>query len=266
MPVDGEDLFDVPMRLTVTDNPPTQAAINIAVYVIEQEDCTTSPSAKRAKSQARRLHAYQYQEADTRVLADGTYDFEFNIDPGHYCLIAEYIDANGDEITSSGNALSVEGKLTPTNSSAVSPVCSALPVSLCLRGSARRCARKILEGENETTESKVSPKPARPALLPAPVAPARGSYSPPGAPPAQQPTVRSAWCSTRRSACRRTCRLHRPPNQPLPLGVKERLSPLKTATSSRSSLMAPTTKPSTFRTPKAPTCLMKDEVNGGVRF
>ena len=41
MPVDGEDVFDVPMRLTVTaDNPPAQSAINIAVYVIEQDDCT----------------------------------------------------------------------------------------------------------------------------------------------------------------------------------------------------------------------------------
>ena len=85
LPVDGEDLFDVPMRLTVTaDNPPTQAAINIAVYVIEQDDCTDfTLSEKMQEAKGGDSHAYQYQEADSRVLAGGTYDFEFNIDPAN---------------------------------------------------------------------------------------------------------------------------------------------------------------------------------------
>ena len=50
LPVDGEDMFDVPMRLTVTaDAPPTQSAINIAVYVIEQRTAPISRSVKRCK-------------------------------------------------------------------------------------------------------------------------------------------------------------------------------------------------------------------------
>ena len=115
VPVDGEDMFDVPMRLTVTaDNPPAQSAINIAVYVIQQDDCTDfTLSEKMQEAKAGGNHDYQYQEATQRVLADGTYDFEFNIDPGQYCLIAEYIDGNGDKITSDGQSLSVEGKLYP---------------------------------------------------------------------------------------------------------------------------------------------------------
>ncbi|MGB1099203.1 MAG: hypothetical protein ACPG34_08015, partial [Poseidonia sp.] len=160
LPVDGEDLFDVPMRLTVTaDNPPKNPTISIAVYVIEQEDCTDfTLSEKMQEAKQGGSHAYQYQEADTRVLEDGTYDFEFNIDPGHYCLIAEYIDANGDKITSSGNALSVEGKLYPNQ------FLGGFPGLLCLGLSAfafvgaqkhGAALRKILEGENETTESKV---------------------------------------------------------------------------------------------------------------
>ena len=115
VPVDGEDMFDVPMRLTVTaTSPPTQSNINIAVYVIEQDDCTDfTLSEKMQDAKTGDSHSNQYQEAESRVLADGTYDFEFNIDPGQYCLIAEYIDGNGDKITSDEQSLSVEGKLYP---------------------------------------------------------------------------------------------------------------------------------------------------------
>ena len=47
------------------------------------------------------------------MLAEGEYDFEFNIDPGQYCLIAEYIDGDGEKIQDEGMALSVKGKLYP---------------------------------------------------------------------------------------------------------------------------------------------------------
>ena len=33
------------------------------------------------------------------MLEDGTYEFEFNIDPSHYCLAAQYIDADGEKIS-----------------------------------------------------------------------------------------------------------------------------------------------------------------------
>ena len=129
------------------------------MYVIEQEDCTDfTLSEKMQEAKQGDSHAYQYQEADTRVLADGTYDFEFNIDPGHYCLIAEYIDANGDKITSSGNALSVEGKLYPNQFLGGFPglLCLALSAFAFVGAQKHGAAlRKILEGENETTESKV---------------------------------------------------------------------------------------------------------------
>ena len=160
MPVDGEDVFDVPMRLTVTaDNPPAQSAINIAVYVIEQDDCTDfTLSEKMQQAKAGNSHTYQYQEADSRVLADGTYDFEFNIDPGQYCLIAEYIDGNGDKISSQGNALTVEGKLYPNQffGGILGLLCLALS-GFAFVGAQKHGAvlRGVLEGENETTESKV---------------------------------------------------------------------------------------------------------------
>ena len=192
LPVDGEDLFDVPMRLTVTaDNPPTQAAINIAVYVIEQDDCTDfTLSEKMQEAKGGDSHAYQYQEADSRVLAGGTYDFEFNIDPGQYCLIAEYIDGNGDKITSSGSALNVEGKLYPNQffGGILGLLCLSLSGFAFLGAQKHGTAlRKILEGENETTESKVLSEASKARIAAGPGgAPPAGPTGPPGAPPASQ--------------------------------------------------------------------------------
>ena len=192
LPVDGEDLFDVPMRLTVTaDNPPTQAAINIAVYVIEQDDCTDfTLSEKMQEAKGGDSHAYQYQEADSRVLAGGTYDFEFNIDPGQYCLIAEYIDGNGDKITSSGSALNVEGKLYPNQffGGILGLLCLSLSGFAFVGAQKHGTAlRKILEGENETTESKVLSEASKARIAAGPGgAPPAGPTGPPGAPPAEQ--------------------------------------------------------------------------------
>ena len=192
LPIEGEDAFDVPMRLTVTaDNPPAQSAINIAVYVIQQEDCTEvqSVSEKMQTAKGGESHEHQYQEATSRVLADGTYDFEFDIDPGQYCLIAEYIDGNGDKITSSGHAMSVEGKLYPNQffGGALGLLCLGLSAFAFVGAQKHgKVLRSILEGENETTESKVLSEASKARIAAGPGgAPPTGPSGPPGAPPAQ---------------------------------------------------------------------------------
>ena len=192
LPIDGEDLFDVPMRLTVTaDNPPAQSAINIAVYVIQQEDCTDfTLSEKMLEAKAGDSHDHQYQEAADRVLADGTYDFEFNIDPGQYCLIVEYINGDGEKITTEGHKMSVEGKLYPNQffGGVLGILCLALS-AFAFVGAQKHGAvlRKILEGENETTESKVLSEASKARIAAGPGgAPPAGPSGPPGAPPAEQ--------------------------------------------------------------------------------
>ena len=190
VPVDGEDMFDVPMRLTVTaTSPPTQSNINIAIYVIEQDDCTDfTLSEKMQDAKTGGSHSNQYQEAESRVLADGTYDFEFNIDPGQYCLIAEYIDGNGDKITSDEQSLSVEGKLYPNQfiGGVLGLLCLGLS-GFAFVGAQKHGAvlRKILEGENETTESRVLSEASqdRIAAGPSGAPPSSGPSGPPGAPP-----------------------------------------------------------------------------------
>ena len=183
VPVDGEDMFDVPMRLTVTaTSPPTQSNINIAVYVIEQDDCTDfTLSEKMQDAKTGGSHSNQYQEAESRVLADGTYDFEFNIDPGQYCLIAEYIDGNGDKITSDEQSLSVEGKLYPNQfiGGVLGLLCLGLS-GFAFVGAQKHGAvlRKILEGENETTESRVLSEASQDRI----------AAGPSGAPPSSGPS------------------------------------------------------------------------------
>ncbi len=203
VPVDGEDMFDVPMRLTVTaTSPPTQSNINIAVYIIEQDDCTDfTLSEKMQEAKGGESHSFQYQEASSRVLADGAYDFEFNIDPGQYCLIAEYIDGNGDKITSEGQLLSVEGKLYPNQfiGGVLAILCLGLS-AFAFVGAQKHGSvlRTILEGENETTESRVlsEASQSRIAAGPSGAPPSDGPSGPPGAPPEgpagppeQSPTV-----------------------------------------------------------------------------
>jgi hypothetical protein len=198
LPLDGPDLFDVPMRLTVTAvEPPAQPSVNIAVYVIEQKDCTDySLSEKVVEAREGDSHAYQYQEGSERVLAEGTYDFEFNIDPGHYCLIAEYINGTGAKITDAGMALTVEGKLYPNQffGGVAGLACLSLS-AFAFVGAQRHGAalRKVLEGENETTESKVLSDASQARIMAGPsgAPPSSGpSGGPPGAPPsAEDPAV-----------------------------------------------------------------------------
>ena len=191
-PVDWEDLFEVPLRLTLTAyKPPPQSANNIAVYVIQQDDCTDfTLSEKMQEAKSGNSHDYQYQEATERVLADGTYDFEFNIDPGQYCLIAEYIDGNGDKITTSGHSMSVEGKLYPNQffGGVLGLLCLGLS-AFAFVGAQKHgtVLRTILEGENETTESKVLSDASKARIAAGPGgAPPAGPSGPPGAPPAEQ--------------------------------------------------------------------------------
>ena len=270
LPVDGEDMFDVPMRLTVTaDNPPTQSNINIAVYVIEQDDCTDfTLSEKMQDAKGGDSHATSIKRPILRVLAGGTYDFEFNIDPGQYCLVAEYIDGNGDKITSEGQSLSVEGKLYPNQfiGGILGVLCFSLSGFAFLGAQKHgQALRKILEGENETTESKVLVRSQQARIAAGPGgAPPQGQPGPPGAPPAGpvQRVLRA---------------LHPDASPPKPPAVEPprhtepdegTFEPAeKTAISSVNCPMELTTKRSTCRTLTAePTFLTRDEQRNGIRF
>jgi hypothetical protein len=189
LPLEGEDLFDVPMRLTVTaSNPPTEPSINIAVYVVEQKDCTDySLSEKMVEAKEGESHAYQYQEGSERVLPEGTYDFEFNIDPGQYCLVAYYIDAQGEIIDTGDIGMAVDGKLYPNQfiGGILGFACLSLS-AFAFVGAQRHGAamRKILEGEAESTEAKVLSEASQARIMAGPTGapPTSGPGGPPETP------------------------------------------------------------------------------------
>lgn len=193
LPLDGEDLFDVPMRLTVlaTTPPAVTEKIDIGVYVIQQEDCTDyAMSEKMEEAKSGDSHAYQYQEANQAILAEKSYEFEFNIDPGQYCIVSWYIYENGDPVTGKSMELSVDGKLYPNQffGGLAGLVCLSLSgfafVGAQRHGSA---LRKLLEGENESTESKVLSEASQARIAAGPSGPPQAGPS--GPPPAAGPSA-----------------------------------------------------------------------------
>ena len=184
VPVDGEDIFDVPVRLTVAaTKPPSQSNVHIGVYMIEQEDCASNLGTYTTEAREGDSHSYQYKETKESVQGDGEYEFEFAIDPGHYCVIVEYLGADGEKIGQTSDGLSVRGKLYPNQffGGLLGIIC------LCLSGAAFVGAQKhgsvlrsILEGENETTESKVLSEVNKSRI-------ASGPSGPPGSGPSGPP-------------------------------------------------------------------------------
>jgi len=193
VPVDGEDIFDVPVRLTVTATEPPSQYINvhIGVYMIEQEDCASNLGAYTAEAREGASHSYQYKETKESVQVDGEYEFEFAIDPGHYCVIVEYMSDEGEKIGQSTDGLSVSGKLYPNQffGGLLGLICLSLS-AFAFVGAQKHGSvlRSILEGENETTESKVLSEVNKSRIASGPSGPpSAGPSGPPGSGPGGPP-------------------------------------------------------------------------------
>ena len=267
LPVDGPDLFDVPLHLTVAATaPPKQTTISIAVYVIEEDDCTDpSMGEKMREAKTSDSHAYQYQVADEPVFEETDYEFEFNIDPGHYCLITEYIHGNGTKIEDSGMELSVDGKLYPNQFFAGVAGLACLSLSaLAFLGAQRHggAMRKLLEGENESTESKVLSEASRARIAAGPGAvhrrPVQAAHRPVKAPAShQQKRHQQNRLQKHQSQPRRRLQ----PQHPQRANLKGPSSLQKTAISSEKCRMGPTTRPFTSKTKTVLTSPMKADAS-----
>jgi len=187
LPLDGPDLFDVPMRLTVTaEDPPAVAGLAISVFVIQEPDCTDvqTMSEKVEEAKGGDAHDHQHAVSDADVQVGGEYEFEFNIDPGQYCVVVEYVKADGTKISDSAADLSVEGKLYPNQliGGVLGFVCLGLS-TFAFIGAQRhgQALRTILESDGETTETKVlsAASAARIAAGPAGGPPQGGPSGPP---------------------------------------------------------------------------------------
>lgn len=186
LPLSGEGLFDVPMNVEVTaSNPPAQNNVDIGVYVLKEDDCSSNLGAATESARNGGSHAYQFKTSGEEILEDGTYEFNFAIDPGQYCLIVEYFNETGAKITRSGADMSVDGQLYPNQffGGVLGLLCLGLSIFAFLGAQKHGAAlRSILEGEHETIESKVLAD-ANQALLSA------GPSGPPSQGPTEPPTA-----------------------------------------------------------------------------
>ena len=154
----GEDLFDAPLHLDVTAaSPPPDTGVLIEAYLIKEDNCQQQLGPLFLEAKAGTNHAYQHQTISAPV-GGQEYTFKFSVDPGQYCVIVQYVDANGDHIKGVGNSLSVKGKVWPNQifGGVLGIICLSLS-AFAFFGAQKHGAhvKQILENGNESTEDKV---------------------------------------------------------------------------------------------------------------
>jgi hypothetical protein len=153
----GDDLFDTPLHLDVlASNPPAQSDLRIDAYVIKEDTCGIIGGATE-EAKLGTNHAYQHQSIDS-VIEGNEYTFKFSVDPGQYCVIVQYSNANGTIDNTPGNDLSIKGKVWPNQ--VIGGVFGLICLSLsgfAFIGAQKHGAhvKRILENGDESTEDKV---------------------------------------------------------------------------------------------------------------
>ena len=195
----GDDLFDASMNLDVTaTSPPQYSDILIEAYALKVDNCQQNLAEFTVIAKNGTDHAYQHQIMDKTPITGQEYTFEFSLDPGQYCVIVQYIDANGDINSNPSNDLAVKGRVW--SSQTIGGLFGILCLSLsafAFIGAQKHGAhiKKILEDGDESTETKVlaSVSSARIAAGPS-GPPGAGPSGPPpsagpsGPPPADEPS------------------------------------------------------------------------------
>ncbi len=178
----GDDLFDASMNLDVTaTSPPTVSDILIEAYALKVDNCQQNLGEFTVIAKNGTDHAYQHQIMDKTPITGQEYTFEFSLDPGQYCIIVQYVDANGDINSNPSNDLAVSGKVwsSQTIGGLLGIICLSLS-AFAFIGAQKHGAhiKTILEKGDESTEEKVL----------ASISGARIASGPTGAPPGDGPS------------------------------------------------------------------------------
>ena len=178
----GDDLFDASMNLDVTaTSPPQYSDILIEAYALKVDNCQQNLAEFTVIAKNGTDHAYQHQIMDKTPITGQEYTFEFSLDPGQYCIIVQYVDANGDINSNPNNDLAVSGKVWSSQTIGGLPgiVCLSLS-AFAFIGAQKHGAhiKTILEKGDESTEEKVL----------ASISGARIASGPTGAPPGDGPS------------------------------------------------------------------------------
>jgi len=193
LPIDGEDIFDVPVKITVVATKvPSETNVNIGVFLINAENCQSNLGDFTEEARNGDSHQHQFIMTDESIIPEGEYEFNFRIDPGHYCVIVEYFDANGMKTGASDDGLSVSGKVYPNQffGGFAGFICLCLS-SFAFIGAQRhgKAMRAVLEGANESLEKQVLASVNSGPSGPPPSSPAAGPSGPPESGPDGERTL-----------------------------------------------------------------------------
>lgn len=159
----GDDVFDASMNLDVTaSSPPRDSSSLIEAYALKVNNCQQNLGEFTAIAKNGTDHAYQHQIMDKTPIIGQEYTFEFSLDPGQYCIIVQYVDANGSVIEYDPDDsiidLSVKGKVwsSQTIGGLLGIICLSLS-AFAFIGAQKHGAhiKTILENGDESTEEKV---------------------------------------------------------------------------------------------------------------
>ena len=186
----GEDFMDVPLTIDAeVQNPPAAFDVNLAAYALQKKDCSILAEEMELARNGED-HAYQYQLLDETPVAGGEYTFDFQLDSGHYCVIVQFVDSNGNNIGDSATKMTIEGAVYPNQVIAgiFGVVCLGLS-AFAFIGAQRHgeSVKSMLEKDLETTETKVLASISKERIAAGPSGPP-GSTGPAGPPPADGPT------------------------------------------------------------------------------
>jgi hypothetical protein len=119
-------------------------------------------------------------------VAGGEYTFDFQLDSGHYCVIVQFVDSNGANVGTSGTSMTIEGAVYPNQ------VIAGIFGLICLGLSAfafigaqkhGESVKSLLEGDLETTETKVLASISNERISAGPAGPPGAPSTGPAGPP-----------------------------------------------------------------------------------
>ena len=198
LPIPGDDITDVPVTLSVeVINPPAQSGVLLGAYLIETNTCESNLGEFTTLAREGSGHTHHYM-VKTAPSAGGTAEFEFDVDPANYCVIVQYVNENGVNLGDANSDMKVNGKMWPNQVFAgVLGLCALILSAFAFIGAQKHgeTVRTMLEGGNETTESKVLAEVSKDKIAAGPTgAPPSGptsgptsgpSSGPPSGPPAE---------------------------------------------------------------------------------
>jgi hypothetical protein len=116
MPIPGNDVTDVPIRVTVDVESPPPTHIELVGYMVHAKDCTDSEALSNGQEAAEADPTGEHAFATTgnMVVGGESVDLRFRVDPGQYCLIVKFRDVDQNNADQTGTAqVDISGKMWP---------------------------------------------------------------------------------------------------------------------------------------------------------